>query len=261
MGTLLKEAVPIRVADIGRDPRATGLPSHHPPMKTFMGVPIIARGRVIGGLYLTEKADAQQFTAEDESLAVGLASDAAIAIENAHLFEEVQRLAITDGLTGLCNRQHFLELAGREFDRAHRYQRPLSVIMLDIDRFKRVNDTHGHAVGDEVLQALAARFRANVRDIDLPARYGGEEFAVLLPEVGLERARVAAERLRRSVADTPIETAAGSLNVTISLGVGAIRELPVAGAPDCPDLPTLLRLADEALYKAKNAGRNRVWWE
>ncbi|MBI4769504.1 MAG: GGDEF domain-containing protein [Chloroflexi bacterium] len=108
-----------------------------------------------------------------------------------------------------------------------------------------------HAVGDQVLQALAARFRDNVRDIDLLARYGGEEFVALLPEVGWESARVAAERLRQSVAETPIETASGPLNVTVSLGVAS-------AAPDCPDLPTLLRLADEALYTAKAAGRNRV---
>ncbi len=253
LAAVLWDTVPIRVADIARDPRATGFPAHHPPMKTFMGAPIIARGRVIGSLYLTEKADAQQFTAEDENLVVGLAADAAIAIENAHLFEEVQRLAITDGLTGLYNRRHFLELAGREFERSRRYDRPLSAILLDIDHFKRVNDTHGHAVGDEVLQALAARFRENVRDIDLLTRYGGEEFAVLLPESDLAAARQAAERLRQSVAETPIETAAGPLSVTISLGVALV-------APDCQDPATLLRLADEALYKAKNAGRNRVCW-
>ncbi len=278
LGAVLRETVPICVADIARDPRAAGFPPHHPPMKTFMGVPVIARGRVIGSLYLTEKADAQQFTPEDENLVVALAADAAIAIENARLFEEVQRLAITDGLTGLYNRRHFFELAERELERSRRYDRPLSAMMLDIDHFKQVNDTHGHAVGDQVLQALAARFRDNVRDIDLLARYGGEEFVALLPEVGLESARAAAERLRQSVAETPIETAAGPLSVTVSLGVGAIHfgaihvgaihvgaihvgaihELPVPGAPDCPDLPTLLRLADEALYAAKNAGRNRV---
>ncbi len=187
----------------------------------------------------------------ERHLLLALANLAAVAIEKVQLLEQVQRLAITDELTGLHNRRHFFELAEREFERASRYGRPLSAVMLDIDHFKRVNDTHGHAVGDQVLQALAARFRANVRDIDLLGRYGGEEFIALLPEVGLESARVAAERLRQSVAETPIGTAAGPLSVTVSLGVAS-------AAPDCPDLPTLLRLADEALYAAKKAGRNRV---
>lgn len=251
LGALLREAAPIRVADIACDPRATGFPPHHPPMKTFMGVPIMARGKMIGGLYLTEKAGAQQFTLEDENLVVGLAADAAIAIENARLFEQVQRQAITDGLTGLYNRRQFFDLAGREFERTQRYARPLSAIMLDIDHFKKVNDTHGHAVGDQMLQELAARFRANLRDIDVLARYGGEEFAVLLPESELPAARQAAERLRQAVAETPFETAAGPLAITISLGVAALTE-------DCPTLAALLDGADAAMYAAKDAGRNGV---
>jgi len=251
LGALIREGAPVRVADIARDARSIGFPPNHPPMKTFMGVPIVAHGKVMGSLYLTEKTNSQIFTQDDEDLVVGLAADAAIAIENARLFGKVEQLAITDSLTGLHNRRHFLELAEHEFQRARRYQRPLSVVMLDIDHFKRVNDTYGHATGDQVLRAVAARCRETLRAIDFMGRVGGEEFILLLPENGLEGARRAAERLRQRVAETPIETERGTVSVTISLGVASLTA-------DCPDLKTLLERVDAALYAAKNAGRNRV---
>ncbi len=247
----LRDGTSIRLADLTRDPRAVGFPPGHPPMKTFMGVPIASRGNVIGSLYLTEKEGGQLFTEDDENLVGGLAADAAIAIENARLFSEVQRLAVTDSLTGLHNRRHFFELAEREFDRARRYRHSLSAIMLDIDHFKQVNDAYGHAAGDRVLQTLAARLQGKMRNIDVLARYGGEEFIVLLPESDLSSARDVAERMRGSASEMPIDTGAGGVAITISLGVAAL------GA-DCPDLATLLQQADAAMYVAKDAGRNRV---
>lgn len=251
LGILLSGGAPLRIADLASDPRATGFPSHHPVMKTFLGVPLVARGKLVGALFLSDKVNGHPFTQEDENLVVGLAADAAIAIENAQLFGEVQQLAITDELTGLYNRRHFFELAEREFDRARRYGRPLATIMLDVDHFKQVNDTYGHAVGDQVLRALAKRCRENVRDVDLLARYGGEEFIVLLPESTLEGAYEVAQRLCGCVAEVPLESGRGSLTVTISVGVAAITQ-------DCVDLETLLNRADAALYAAKRSGRNRV---
>ncbi len=251
LGAILREGLPIRLDELARDPRSSGFPPHHPPMKSFMGVPIISRGNVMGSLYLTEKTGGQPFTQDDEDLVVGLAADAAIAIENARLFGAVEQLAITDSLTGLRNRRHFLELAEHEFQRARRYRRPLSIIMLDIDRFKQVNDTYGHAIGDQILQSIAACCRETLRALDSPSRYGGEEFSLLLPENDLAGARHAAERLRLRVAEAPIRTDRGLVSVTISLGVAEIT-------PDCPNLKTLLDRVDTALYAAKNAGRNRV---
>jgi diguanylate cyclase (GGDEF)-like protein len=251
LGAVLREGVPIRLDDMAHDPRSVGFPPHHPPMKTFMGMPLVARGKVIGSLYLTDKVNDQSFTRDDEALVMGLAADAAIAIENARLFGAVQQLAVTDSLTGLHNRRHFFELAEHEFQRARRYRRTVSMIMLDIDRFKRVNDAYGHAAGDQVLQALAARCRETLRDIDFMGRYGGEEFVVLLPENDVGGARSAAERLRQCVAEPPIETYRGPVSVTISLGVAAMTE-------DCPDVVALLDRADAAMYAAKEAGRNRV---
>ncbi len=251
LGTVLSEGIPIRVDDLARDPRAAGFPPHHPLMKTFMGVPIVARGKIIGSLYLTDKVNDQPFTQEDEALMVRLATDAASAIENARLFEEVQQLAATDSLTGLHNRRHWLELAGREFERARRYGRPLAAIMLDVDHFKQVNDAYGHAIGDQVLRLMASRCRENLREIDLLGRYGGEEFAALLPENDLDSTRNAAERLRQCVAEAPFDTLRGPLTITISVGVAALTA-------SCPELPDLLNQADAAMYAAKAAGRNRV---
>lgn len=249
--TLLEQGVPIRIVDLERDVPSFHLPPLHRSVKTFMGVPIVARGRPLGALCLGNKVDGRSFTQEDENLMVSLAADAAAAIENAHLFGEVQRLAITDELTGLPNRRHFFELAEYEFERARRYGRELSAIMLDIDRFKEVNDTYGHVVGDQILVGVAGRCRENLRDADLLARYGGEEFVALLPESALDGAGEVAQRLCRSVAAAPYESDEGPLSITISLGIAAVTK-------SCPNLTTLLKRADVALYDAKKAGRNRV---
>lgn len=248
---ILQEKVPIRLAEIGNDPRSVGFPVNHPPMKSFLGVPIMVRGELLGGLYLTEKVKEQAFTQEDEDLILGLAADAAIAIQNARLFGEVQQLARTDSLTGLHNRRNFMELAQREFGRARRHQHPLTAIMLDIDQFKQANDTYGHAVGDQVLQIVAARCRETVREIDILGRYGGEEFVVLLLETDIDGACVMAERLRRCVAEPPISTDGGPLFITVSLGIAVLDK-------ECTDLDNLLRRADQALYVSKQSGRNRA---
>lgn len=174
------------------------------------------------------------------------------ALRNA--LEEVQKLAIIDALTGLYNRRHFFELAEFEFQRAHRYQRELSVIMLDIDDFKMVNDTYGHIIGDQVLQEIAESCRQETRKVDIVARYGGEEFIFLLPEIDIETAMQVAERLRENIATRKITTRAGSVTVTASLGLSNLTE-------DYPNLESLLIAADAALYQAKETGRNRIFWQ
>ena len=144
-----------------------------------------------------------------------------------------------------------MELAQREFRRARRHRRPLTAIMLDIDHFKKVNDTYGHAVGDQVLQIIAARCRETVREIDILGRYGGEEFVVLLLETDIDGTCVMAERLRQCVAEPPISTDGGPLVITISLGIAILDK-------ECTDLDNLLRRADQALYVSKRNGRNRA---
>jgi diguanylate cyclase (GGDEF)-like protein len=177
---------------------------------------------------------------------------AAVAIEKARLFEKTQQLAATDELTGLFNRRQVLSLAAVEYERSRRYLHPLSAIMIDIDQFKRINDTYGHPVGDRVLRTLAACCRANLRAVDVIGRYGGEEFLVLMPETDHEKALEAAERIRRQVESIRLPTSRGQVQATISLGVST---LPVGC--DLP-LDQLIVNADDALYAAKDAGRNRV---
>jgi diguanylate cyclase (GGDEF)-like protein len=172
------------------------------------------------------------------------------ALRNA--LEEVERLAITDSLTGLYNHRHLFELADRELQRARRYQLPLAVIMLDIDDFKRVNDTYGHATGDQVLQGVADCCQKELRRVDVIGRYGGDEFVAVLPETGLSAACQVAERLRKSIAERVLDTKAGRVTVTVSLGVAVLDDEHLTAE-------TLLDCADKALYVAKKNGRNRAW--
>ena len=165
--------------------------------------------------------------------------------------DQVQRLASIDFLTGLNNRRHFFELAEQAIQGAHRYQHSLSAIMLDLDNFKHVNDSYGHATGDQVLKAVADRCRQTMRRVDVLGRYGGEEFAILLPESDLDAADMAAERLRQSITGNSIGTESGPVSITASLGVATLdAEHSTLGA--------LLISADQALYTAKRNGRNRV---
>src|SRR5205823_4007405 len=160
---------------------------------------------------------------------------------------------VTDQLTGLHNRRYMTGQLGALVSRAARGGEPVSALMIDIDHFKKINDSFGHDIGDEVLQEFAVRLASNVRAVDLPCRYGGEEFVVIMPETSLEDAGRIAERIRRHVAGSPFRVAGGSelLSVTISIGVAA-----TTGEGDFAE--ALLKRADEAVYEAKASGRNMV---
>ncbi len=166
------------------------------------------------------------------------------------LENELRALASVDGLTGINNRRHFLQLCEKEVERAQRYDRPLTMMMMDVDHFKRVNDTYGHAAGDEVLKQLAATCVASLRGSDILGRLGGEEFAVAMPECGIEAAVPVAERLRQTLAKIEVPSEQGAISFTISIGVIA----RVKGE----DLTSALDRADQAMYAAKQGGRNRV---
>ena len=166
---------------------------------------------------------------------------------------ELEQLSISDGLTGLFNHRHIQALLEEEFERANRSGDPISVCMLDLDRFKGVNDTHGHQIGDAVLVEMAEILRHTAREVDRLGRYGGEEFIVILPETGIEEAAVFAERVREAVQAHPFAESRGKpLNMTISGGVAEYPH-PLVNNPY-----ELVKYADQALYQAKNAGRNRV---
>jgi diguanylate cyclase (GGDEF)-like protein len=165
--------------------------------------------------------------------------------------EEIYRLSTVDGLTQIFNKRYFAETLGRELSRARRYDRPLALMMFDIDHFKQCNDTYGHRAGDHVLRELAELVRERARKVDVVARYGGEEFAVILPEIDLAGAQLFAEKLRKMVQEHRFHFEGRDVPVTISVGIADL-ESAVANPDD------LIARADARLYKAKQGGRNRV---
>jgi diguanylate cyclase (GGDEF)-like protein len=165
--------------------------------------------------------------------------------------EQLRILATTDELTSLWNRRYFLNAVRQEIERTRRYKSPLSLLMLDIDHFKRVNDEYGHDVGDQVLRSIAETLRQQFRESDIPGRMGGEEFAVLLPATSACGALTVAERFRECLEDFPIFTTDQAIHVTISIGIAEYK-------PKMTSMDELLILADDMLYKAKNSGRNRT---
>jgi diguanylate cyclase (GGDEF)-like protein/PAS domain S-box-containing protein len=243
---------PLILFDAQADPRFErwGETNH---VHGWLSVPLFVHGNCIGFLTLDNR-NPGAYNTDHAKLAQVFANQAAIAIENARLFEQVQRLAVTDPLTHLHNRRYFFEVAHREMERARRYQSPLSLIMIDIDRFKEVNDTHGHLIGDMVLKTIAERLKAQLREIDILCRYGGEEFVILLPDTTLEAVYQVAERLRQAIIQTPIQADDRQVRVTTSLGVAYMDA-------ECSQIDDLIRYADQALYQAKSAGRNQsILW-
>jgi diguanylate cyclase (GGDEF)-like protein len=203
---------------------------------------VCAEGLAVGG---------DDLVGEDRSFDE-LVSRVRVGIRMWGLQADLKRAAITDGLTGLYNHAHFVELLDSEFARSRRYGARLSLILIDLDHFKAVNDTFGHRIGDVVLQQVGRVLRTGVREVDLVARYGGEEFAVIAPEANLAQARELAERLRNRLAEQIRLQETHGYQVTASLGVASDEDSRVATTADLVDL------ADQALYAAKRAGRNSV---
>lgn len=212
--------------------------------------PLILKNEVIGALSL-ESPKEKAFTSDDLRVLVTFAATATAAIRNAQLHGEVQKLASTDTLTNVYNRRGFMELSKREIERARRFGRPLSAIMVDVDHFKDINDTYGHAEGDRILRMVAERLNSNIREIDILGRYGGDEFTIILPETDLFVATNVAERVRRSITEIPTLMKDEPIQVTLSIGVARAN-------PETADLMALLESADAAMYIAKQAGGNRV---
>jgi diguanylate cyclase (GGDEF)-like protein len=195
----------------------------------------------------------EAFTPAQREVFLYLAGQVSSSIENIALHELVSEQAVTDELTGLSNHRGFHQLIEKEATRAERFDHLLSLIMLDIDDFKQINDAYGHLQGDKVLRMVGRVLQLESRGVDEPARYGGEEFVVALPETGLEGALDLAERVRSRIASeqVPRVGGGGTISVTASVGVASIRG-SVEGAE------ALIAAADAALYEAKRAGKNRV---
>jgi diguanylate cyclase (GGDEF)-like protein len=231
----------------------------HQDIDQSVCVPLMAQGEILGVLHLRRRmnepapsSDADLDPAQIISLAKTVGEQIALAIANLKLREDLRNQSIRDPLTGLFNRRYLEETLGREIHRAIREQCPLSIIFMDIDRFKLFNDTFGHEMGDTVLRELGAFLNEQVRYEDIACRYGGEEFVVVLPDAPLEIAKHRAEEIRLGVKTLKVKSGGEMLHsITLSLGISAIPEFEANSG-------TLLRAADAALYQAKAEGRDRV---
>lgn len=210
--------------------------------------PLTSEGEIIGCIVARSTLD--KLSKRDISYLEQLTRQSAITINRANTYSKVLQYATLDALTNLNNRRQFEIRLKQEIATTKRQKNPLCAMMVDIDFFKKVNDTYGHASGDEVLRTVASIIKAQLRESDIPARYGGEEFAVLLPYTHIEEAQIVGERLRKAVEEAVIELDKLNINVTISMGLAELT----------PELSgeELFKLADKALYEAKESGRNRV---
>jgi two-component system cell cycle response regulator len=232
---------------------AAGVPvaAGEPAARSVLAVPLQAAGRTLGVLGLYDREDGHPFVERELAVVSGFADQVAVALHNIRLHDEARRLAVTDGLTGVGNYRLLLSQLGRELERATRFDHPLALLMVDLDRFKAVNDDYGHQRGDAALIELARRLDSTVREIDTLVRYGGEEFALVLPETGRTGAERAARRILSAVRDRPFRAGADGPALSLSVSVG-IALFPGDGR----DGTALLSGADAALYEAKAAGRD-----
>lgn len=214
---------------------------------SFVIVPIVHQGEFLGAMHMCEKTSGGEFSERDQRLVTVFAVQLGAAVKNAKLYEQ----AITDGMTRLYLHRYFKQRLFDEIKRAVRFNRALALVMIDVDHFKKFNDTYGHQTGDEVLKRVAAIMRKAIRTHDLPVRYGGEEFALVLPETDMQGAVTVAERVRRAIEMDSIEVGGKSVKFTASLGVAVFPDSAL-------EMESLIKAADIALYKSKEEGRNRV---
>ena len=239
----------------GGEPREVSAPVYTKKLKfddakSLLVLPLLAGDEPIGTMTLASRTEKRFGKDVREMLAV-IANQVAVSLENGFLYRKMETMATTDGLTGLANHRTFQQRFEEMLQRAARHGHQVAMLLCDVDHFKKVNDNHGHPIGDEVLRRVAKVLQEVPRRIDLPARYGGEEFAVLLDNVDMVQARQVAERIRIEVSKLIVDTEKGPLQVTQSIGVACFPA-------DGNDRATLIDHADHALYHAKHTGRNRV---
>jgi diguanylate cyclase (GGDEF)-like protein len=221
-------------------------------------LPLIRKGELIGSLHFGS-ANPERYVADcGTDFLERLAEVVAICLESALTQERLKRVGLTDGLTGVQNRRYFEHRFQGEISQARRHKHPLACMFIDVDKFKRINDTYGHQAGDEVLRSVANVIQSQLRVGDTIARYGGEEFVVLLPQTAGHHAREIAERIRATIAGIPLHVQSGhEINVTISIGLSMLKTDESSG-DNKQVAERLLAAADSSLYQAKNTGRNRV---
>lgn len=230
-------------------------------IKSIMVIPIKYMEGAIWALFLRTSRKEKEFTDKERKLCEIMCSLAAVALRNSHLFEIIrkekallEKMAVTDDLTGLYNHRFFVKRLHEEFKRARRYGNPISCLMIDIDDFKKVNDTYGHQSGDIVLQEIGKVIKNSVRETDVVARYGGEEFAIILPHTDLEHALILADRVRKAVKNYRSSIKDMKYQITVSIGVSTAH--PAINKDEKMD--DLVRRADHCLYEAKSQGKDTV---
>lgn len=237
---------PLMIEDATRDPRVADSPlvTGDPHIRAYLGAPLMTPdGHAVGALCAIDTV-ARRFTPAQIEVLVGFAR---LVVDEL----EMRQIAVTDQLTGSLSRRGFMAAVDREIARCRRYARPVTLAVLDVDHFKRVNDTHGHPAGDAVLRQLVGRCTSMLRPVDLVGRLGGEEFALLLPETGISAAALTIERVRAAIAAEPFEIGTSHpLRVTASFGLTALDTHD--------DADTWLQRADTGLYAAKRGGRDRI---
>ena len=253
-GVAMRRRRPVYVPDL--DATAENLTFHPGGRRrkgAFLTLPLLVDGRRAVGVLNLYRDQPQSFTNQEINLLAKIAMQVGQVIDNILLYKKTRALSITDELTGIFNRRYFNQRYEQEFLRAARYQRPLSVIMIDIDHFKTFNDTHGHLLGDKILKSVVKILSGNLRKADILARFGGEEFVIVLPEINSQRGWKVAEKLRLAIEQHKFPKAESQPlgHLTVSLGLASYPEHTQQG-------PRLLAMADEALYEAKAGGRNQV---
>lgn len=253
-GWVAKERKPLLVPDVGKDERFCKRMDQVTEFRTnsVIAVPLISKGKCLGVIELINKVEAGGFGEEDLLLLNTLADYTAIAIENAIFFKKVEELTITDDLTKLYNSRFLHGRLDYEVERAKRFKYELSMIFLDLDYFKEVNDRFGHLCGSKLLREVALLIVGMIRNIDMACRYGGDEFIILMPDTAKKNAVLVAEKLRKGISDKKfLEEEGIGLHLTASFGVASYPK-------DADNKNDLIHMADNAMYAVKNRSRNGV---
>lgn len=251
-GWAAKNAQPLIIEDAYNDPRFAKWVDQATGFKTraIAAVPLISKGKVLGVIELVN-ADQLKNSGPQTQLLDALADFAAIAIENARFVSRVKELTIIDDVTGLYNSRHLHTLLETEISRSVRYDAPFSLIFLDLDHFKQVNDTHGHLVGSRLLGLVGQLLKFNLRTIDWALRYGGDEFILILPRTGKHEALLVCKRLRKTLNETVFFEKNLNINIAASWGIATYPE-------DAKDKEGMIKLSDQSMYLVKRSGRNGI---
>ncbi len=205
----------------------------------------------VGGIALLRYGE-KGFSEHEKNIASMVVSTLTLALRNSEIHEEVQKLATTDSLTGLYNKRYFMETLTKLFKTTLRYSTPVSLIMVDIDNFKNINDRFGHQAGDRALKEISALLLKSLREIDIPARYGGDEIAIILPETEIEQAFFVAKRIKRLVESISIDIEEENITLKASFGISSCPNPAIKTVED------MISAADTALYRAKRNGKNKI---